>query len=49
MFDNRKLVIATKSTLACIYESKKCIYLLEKKYPNNKTFEDPTFCDFCNP
>ena len=39
----------TKSVLAYIYECEKCKYILEKKYPNNKTSEDPTFCDFCNP
>ena len=39
----------TKSTLAHLYECEKCHYQLEKKYPNNKMVEDPTFCDFCNP
>lgn len=39
----------TKSTLAHVYECEKCHYTLEKRYPNNKTYEDPTYCDFCNP
>ena len=39
----------TKSTLVHVYKCKKCYFTLEKKYPNNKTYEDPTCCDFCNP
>ena len=39
----------TKSTFAYVYECEKCHFTLENKYPNNKTYEDPTYCDFCNP
>jgi hypothetical protein len=39
----------TKSTLSLIYRCKKCHYNREKKYPNQKTTEDPMYCDYCNP
>lgn len=39
----------TKSILVNVYECGKCHFTLEKKHPNNKTYEDPTYCDFCNP
>lgn len=39
----------TKSTLAYEYCCIKCNFTEEKKYPNNKTSEDPMYCDFCNP
>lgn len=39
----------TKSTLSFIYSCKKCHYKREKKYPNEKTSEDPMYCDYCNP
>lgn len=39
----------TKSTLVHVYECEKCHFKLEKKYLNNKIYEDPTYCDFCNP
>ena len=39
----------TKSTLSYIYECKKCAFIKEEKYPNNKTEEDPMYCDICNP
>lgn len=40
---------ATRSTLSYIYSCKKCDFKKEKMYPNNKTAEDPMYCDFCNP
>lgn len=40
---------ATRSTLSYIYECKKCAFIKEEKYPNNKTEEEPKYCDICNP
>lgn len=39
----------TKSTLSFLYTCKKCDFTKEALYPNNKTKEDPAYCDFCNP
>lgn len=39
----------TQSTLAYLYQCKKCGFWEEKLYPNGKTLEDPGFCDICNP
>lgn len=39
----------TKSTLAYLYQCKKCGFWEEQLYPHGKTFEDPRFCDICNP
>lgn len=39
----------TRSTLSYIYTCQKCSYSKEEKYPNEKYFEDPTYCDICNP
>jgi hypothetical protein len=39
----------THSTLSYIYSCQKCAYTNEKKYPNGKHYEDPMFCDICNP
>jgi hypothetical protein len=41
--------LPTKSTLAVIYTCKKCTFHKEEKFPNNKKFEEPTYCDYCNP
>lgn len=41
--------LPTKSTLSHVYECEKCNHIVEKQYPNNKMYEDPTYCDFCNP
>lgn len=40
---------ATKSTLSYLYVCQQCQFTKEEMYPNKKTFEDPTYCDFCNP
>lgn len=39
----------TRSILSHISTCKKCQYTTEEKYPNQKTTEDPMYCDFCNP
>lgn len=39
----------TRSTLSHTYTCQKCWCSKEEKYPNNKHFEDPTYCDICNP
>ncbi|MEN8886169.1 MAG: DUF6671 family protein, partial [Winogradskyella sp.] len=39
----------TQSTLSLIYSCVKCKTTKEKFHPNNKTIEDPMYCDFCNP
>lgn len=41
--------LPTKSTLALKYSCKNCDFKQEQKFPNNKKFEEPTFCDYCNP
>lgn len=39
----------TASTLSFIYTCKQCGYQKENLYPHQKTKEDPTYCDYCNP
>lgn len=39
----------TRSTSAHIYQCNSCEFELKKKYPFEKTTEDPMYCDFCNP
>jgi hypothetical protein len=39
----------TRSVLSYKYTCQKCNFSNEVMYPLNKQFEDPTFCDFCNP
>lgn len=39
----------TRSTLSYLYQCKKCLYNTKKLYPRRIQFEDPTFCDNCNP
>ena len=39
----------TQAVKSLIYSCLKCNYSKEALYPNNKTSEDPMFCDFCNP
>ncbi|UJP65956.1 DUF6671 family protein [Mongoliitalea daihaiensis] len=39
----------TRSLLAQIYTCKHCNYQEEKSNPENKDFEDPMYCDYCNP
>ncbi|EOQ90782.1 hypothetical protein LEP1GSC202_2208 [Leptospira yanagawae serovar Saopaulo str. Sao Paulo = ATCC 700523] len=39
----------TNSTLSYIYVCQQCKFTNEEMYPNKKTTEDPTYCDYCNP
>lgn len=39
----------TSSTLSFLYTCKKCEFTKEVLYPHQKTVEDPTYCNFCNP
>ena len=41
--------LPTRSTLSYLYECKKCKYQYEKMFPRGTQFEDPTYCDNCNP
>jgi hypothetical protein len=40
---------STNSTLKYIYRCQKCDHHQEEMYPNAKKYEDPMFCDICNP
>ncbi|MGL2965832.1 DUF6671 family protein [Flavobacterium sp. XGLA_31] len=39
----------TASTLSYEYQCKKCDFTEEHFYPHDKTKEDPTYCNLCNP
>ena len=39
----------TRSTYSFVYECQKCEHRSEVKYPSGKKFEDPMYCDYCNP
>lgn len=39
----------TRSTLSHLYKCKKCSFEKIEEYPRGLKFEDPTYCDFCNP
>lgn len=41
--------LPTKSTLSYIYVCTECSFVKEEKFPNHKQFEEPMFCDYCNP
>ncbi|WP_026904716.1 DUF6671 family protein [Pedobacter glucosidilyticus] len=41
--------LPTKSTLSYVYTCKHCEFSKEELYPHQKTTEDPTYCDYCNP
>ena len=41
--------LPTKSTLSHLYQCKKCNFEELKMHPNNKSKEEPTYCDYCNP
>ena len=40
---------ATKATLAYQYKCNSCNYASIKEFPNGKAYENPQFCDYCNP
>lgn len=40
---------ATNSTLAHVKECTSCGYTMQEMYPNDKQYEEPMHCDFCNP
>lgn len=39
----------TNSILSYIYVCQQCKFTKEEMYPNKKTSEAPTYCDYCNP
>lgn len=41
--------LPTNAILSYIYECHACNFQKEEWYPHNKTEEDPTYCDHCNP
>jgi len=41
--------LPTRSTLSYLYKCEKCCFEKELMYPRGIKFEDPTFCDYCNP
>jgi hypothetical protein len=41
--------LPTRSTLSFTYFCKKCNYQEEALFPKGKKWEDPTYCDNCNP
>lgn len=45
----RQCYSATKTAIVAQYSCKKCGFKTEKKFPFGKEWEDPMFCDFCNP
>lgn len=41
--------LPTRSILSYIFRCEKCSFTKEELYPNRKKYEDPMFCDYCNP
>ena len=41
--------LPTNSTLIHRYNCQKCNHSMDIEFPNDKKFEDPDFCNFCNP
>lgn len=39
----------TQSAISHTYQCLNCSYTEEKMFPREKKFEDPMYCDFCNP
>ncbi len=39
----------TRSIKSHIYSCEKCDFIEEKQFPKGKKFEDPMYCDVCNP
>lgn len=42
-------LMPTKGTIALVHSCIKCSYSTEQLYPHAKKFEDPMYCDLCNP
>jgi len=45
----KNCALPTRSTLSYLYKCEKCFFEKELIYPKGIKFEDPTFCDYCNP
>jgi len=41
--------LPTNSIVSYVYECQHCQFQKEEMYPDQKTTEDPSLCDFCNP
>ncbi|PWK80170.1 hypothetical protein LX99_00634 [Mucilaginibacter oryzae] len=41
--------LPTRSSLAYLYQCSNCGFEHEQLYPNQLQFEDPAYCDYCNP
>lgn len=41
--------LPTSAIISHIYTCQKCHFSKEVQFPNRKTTEDPTYCDYCNP
>lgn len=41
--------LPTQSTLYYTYQCRHCKYKITKNRPDQKKYEDPTYCDYCNP
>jgi C4-type Zn-finger protein len=39
----------TNSVLSYLYVCDRCQFVKEEMYPNQKTSEDPMYCNVCNP
>lgn len=39
----------TQGVMALIHSCKKCGFSSEEKFPKGKKFEDPMYCEYCNP
>jgi hypothetical protein len=42
-------LMPTQSALAHLYRCKKCAYEYQELYPFQKEYEEPMYCNFCNP
>ena len=40
---------STRSTLYYVYQCQKCEFSSKKMFPRGISYEDPTYCDTCNP
>jgi hypothetical protein len=45
----KNCLFPTRSTLSHLYQCKKCNHEEVKLYPRDLKYEDPTYCDNCNP